>query len=93
MRLRLLVITALVASAAIAAALFVQSLSSIGAQAQTRPRYLPENTASGDSFQKISTSGCSKDLEALGRFPFRSSRRPLCEEQPNERIQDHGSQI
>jgi len=48
MHLRLLVITALVAGAAIVAALFAQSLFSISAQAQTRPRYLAENTASGD---------------------------------------------
>jgi hypothetical protein len=40
--------TALVASAAIAAALFAQLLSSIGTQAQTRPRYLPAHIASGD---------------------------------------------
>ena len=48
MRLRLPAIAALVASAAIAAALFVQSLSTIGAQSQTRQRYLPESTASDD---------------------------------------------
>jgi hypothetical protein len=40
--------TALVASGVIAAAFFVQSLSSISAQTQTGPRYLPEYTASGD---------------------------------------------
>src|SRR5260221_8847721 len=40
--------TALVASGVIVTAFFVQSLSSSSAQAQTRPRYLPEYTASGD---------------------------------------------
>ena len=54
MRLGLPPIAALVASATIAAALFVQSLSSIGVQAQTRQRYLPENAASDDLiFPKI----------------------------------------
>ena len=48
MRPKLLAMTALVASGVIAAAFFVQSLSSSSAQAQTRPRYLPEYTASGD---------------------------------------------
>jgi len=50
MRLRLPAMAALVASAAIATALFAQSLSSMGAQAQTRRRYLLENTASDDLF-------------------------------------------
>ena len=48
MRPKLLAMTALVASGVIAAAFFVQSLSSISAQTQTGPRYLPEYTASGD---------------------------------------------
>ena len=48
MRPKLLAITALVASGVIAAAFFVLSLSSISAQTQTGPRYLPEYTASGD---------------------------------------------
>jgi Cytochrome P460 len=45
---KLLAMTALVVSGVIAAAFFVQSLTSISAQTQTRPRYLPEYTASGD---------------------------------------------
>ena len=48
MRPKLLAMTALVGSGVIAAAFFVQSLSSISAQTQTKPRYLPEYTASGD---------------------------------------------
>src|SRR5215813_9226909 len=48
MRAKLLAITALVASGVIVAAFFVQSLSSSNAQTQTRPRYLPEYTDSGD---------------------------------------------
>ena len=48
MRPKLLAMTALLASGVIAAAFFVQSLSSISAQTQTGPRYLPEYTASGD---------------------------------------------
>src|SRR6516164_6255209 len=48
MRTKLLAMTALLASGVIAAAFFVQSLSSISAQTQTGPRYLPEYTASGD---------------------------------------------
>src|SRR5215470_12818968 len=48
MRPKLLAMTALVASGVIAAAFFEQSLSSISAQTQTRPRYLPEYTESGD---------------------------------------------
>ena len=48
MRAKLLAITALVASGVIVTAFFVQSLSSISAQTQTGPRYLPEYTASGD---------------------------------------------
>jgi hypothetical protein len=48
MRPKLLAMTALVASGVIAAAFFLQSLSSISAQTQTGPRYLPEYTASGD---------------------------------------------
>ena len=48
MRAKLLGITASVASGVIATAFLVQSLSSSSAQTQTRPRYLPEYTASGD---------------------------------------------
>ena len=48
MRAKLLAMTALVASGVIATAFLVQSLSSSSAQTQTRPRYLPEYTASGD---------------------------------------------
>jgi hypothetical protein len=48
MRPKLLAMTALVASGVIATAFLVQSLSSSSAQTQTRPRYLPEYTASGD---------------------------------------------
>ena len=48
MRVKLLAITSLVASGVIVTAFFVQSLSSSSAQTQTRPRYLPEYTASGD---------------------------------------------
>jgi hypothetical protein len=48
MRARFLAITALLASGVIATAFLVQSLSSSSAQTQTRPRYLPEYTASGD---------------------------------------------
>src|SRR5262245_6799124 len=48
MRAKLLAITALVASGVIVTAFFVQSLSSSNAQTQTRSRYLPEYTASGD---------------------------------------------
>ena len=48
MRVKLLAITSLVASGVIVTAFFVQSLSSGSAQTQTRPRYLPEYTASGD---------------------------------------------
>jgi hypothetical protein len=48
MRLRDLTVTASVASGAIVAALLVQSLSLGRAQTETRPRYLPEYTASGD---------------------------------------------
>src|SRR5262245_14348708 len=48
MRPKLLAVTALVASGVIAAAFFVQSLSSSSAQTQTRSRYLPEYDASGD---------------------------------------------
>src|SRR5262245_34560013 len=46
MRPKLLAMTALVGSGVIAAAFFVQSLSSISAQ--TQARQLPEYTASGD---------------------------------------------
>src|SRR4029077_17991561 len=48
MRLKLLATTALVVSGVIVTAFFVQSLSSSSAQTQTRPRYLPEYTPSGD---------------------------------------------
>jgi len=48
MRPKLLAVTALVASGVIAAAFFLQSLSSSSAQTQTRSRYLPEYDASGD---------------------------------------------
>jgi Cytochrome P460 len=48
MRAKLLAMTALAASGVIATAFLVQSLSSSSAQTQTRPRYLPEYTASGD---------------------------------------------
>jgi hypothetical protein len=47
MRVKLLAITALVVSGVIVTAFFVQSLSS-SAQTQTRPRYLPEYTSTGD---------------------------------------------
>jgi Cytochrome P460 len=48
MRPKLLAVTTLVASGVIAAAFFVQSLSSSSAQTQARSRYLPEYDASGD---------------------------------------------
>jgi len=48
MRVKLLAITALLVSGVIVTAFFVQSLSSSSAQTQTRPRYLPEYTPSGD---------------------------------------------
>jgi Cytochrome P460 len=48
MRVKLLARTALGVSGVIVTAFFVQSLSSSSAQTQTRPRYLPEYTASGD---------------------------------------------
>jgi hypothetical protein len=48
MRAKFLAMTALVASGVTATAFLVQSPSSSSAQTQTRPRYLPEYTASGD---------------------------------------------
>src|SRR4029077_16614005 len=48
MRLKLLATTALVVSGVITTAFFVGPLSSSSAQTQTRPRYLPEYTDSGD---------------------------------------------
>ena len=45
---KLLAMTALVVSGVIAAAFFIQSLTSSSAQTQTRPRYLPEYSAAGD---------------------------------------------
>jgi hypothetical protein len=48
MRLKLLATTALVVSGVITTAFFVGQLSSSSAQTQTRPRYLPEYTDSGD---------------------------------------------
>ena len=48
MRVKLLAITALFVNGVIVSAFFVQSLSSSSAQTQTRPRYLPEYTPSGD---------------------------------------------
>ena len=48
MRPKLLAMTALAAGAASTATLFAHSLSSISSLAQTRPRYLPDYTASGD---------------------------------------------
>jgi hypothetical protein len=46
MRIRFLPVTALIASGVIVITVFAQSLSS--SRAQTKPRYLPEYTASGD---------------------------------------------
>jgi hypothetical protein len=48
MRVKLLAITALFVNGVIVTTFFVQSLSSSSAQTQTRPRYLPEYTPSGD---------------------------------------------
>jgi hypothetical protein len=48
MRATFLALTASIASGAIVMAVFAQSLSSSSAQAPTRPRYLPEYTASGE---------------------------------------------
>jgi len=48
MRVKFLTVTALLASGAIAATAFTQWVSSTSAQTQTKPRYLPEYTASGD---------------------------------------------
>jgi hypothetical protein len=48
MRIRVPIVTASIASGVIATAVFAQWPSSSSAQTQTRPRYLPEYTASGD---------------------------------------------
>jgi len=48
MRTRSLAVMALIASGVIVTAVFAQLLSSSNAQTQTKPRYLPEYTASGD---------------------------------------------
>lgn len=48
MRLRKLTTAAAIASSVIVIAVFAQSLTNVRAQTQSRPRYLPEYTASGD---------------------------------------------
>ena len=48
MRVRFLAVMALIAIGVIVTAVFAQLLSTSNAQTQTRPRYLPEYTASGD---------------------------------------------
>ena len=77
MRPKRLVITALVASAAIAAALFAQSLSSINALAQTRPRYLPEYTESGDLILRKFREWVFVGSGGSSALPLRTRKAPV----------------